>query len=99
MLKSNSKSQGNPRSQSWRNKRLQWEGLAENEGFKPVMKEWVGDGKLIKPYKILQLNALHNCHQHLEHDKNTTTQQQSSLFTFVRYRTFWQRRILKRTRN
>jgi len=23
-----------------------------------------------RPYKILQLNALHNCHQHLQHDKN-----------------------------
>jgi len=36
-------SQGNPWSRSWRRKRrLRWEGLAENEGFKPEMKEREG---------------------------------------------------------
>jgi len=46
MLRSNSKSLGNPCSQSRKKEkeRLQWEGFAES--FKPGMKELVGDGKL-----------------------------------------------------
>jgi len=49
--------------------------IAEKAGFKSGMKERVGDEKLIIisvavyrhkcPYKILQSNALHSCHQHL----------------------------------
>ena len=52
--------------------------ICRKEGFKFGMKERVGDGKLIiiiiglsiavsginDLYKILPLNALHNCHQH-----------------------------------
>jgi len=39
---------GNPCSQSWRRKgRLQWEGFAEKECFKPGMNDWGGDEILI----------------------------------------------------
>ena len=80
MLRSNSKSPDkyvvSPKEEK---ERLQWGGFAEAEGFKSGMKERVGDEKLIiisvavrgindhiRFYnKILQLNALHSCHQHL----------------------------------
>ena len=79
-VRSNSKSLGNHVVSSEEEKeRLRWEGLfCRKDSFKSGMKERVGDEKLIIiitnkcncwghkwPYKILQLNASHSCHQHL----------------------------------